>query len=99
MSGRRCSHGLTATQFQDSVVKERAYEFAGENGMRWFDIVRLQILPQVIAARSTASSPDGRSIENAIVSTSLSDPSHCYLAPIPQSEMFLNPSWTQNPGY
>jgi hypothetical protein len=91
--------GLTATQFQDSVVKERAYEFAGENGMRWFDIVRLQILPQVIAARSTASSPDGRSIENAIVSTSLSDPSHCYLAPIPQSEMFLNPSWTQNPGY
>jgi hypothetical protein len=91
--------GLTAVQFQDSVVKERAYEFAGENGMRWFDIVRLQILPQVIAARSTASSPDGRIIENPIVSTSLADPSHCYLAPIPQSEMFLNPSWTQNPGY
>jgi hypothetical protein len=91
--------GLTAVQFQDSVVKERAYEFAGENGMRWFDIVRLQILPQVIAARSTASSPDGRIIENPIVSTSLADPSHCYLAPIPQSEMFLNPSWTQNAGY
>jgi hypothetical protein len=91
--------GLTAVQFQDSVVKERAYEFAGENGMRWFDIVRLQILPQVIAARSTASSPDGRVIENPIVSTSLADPSHCYLAPIPQSEMFLNPSWSQNPGY
>ncbi len=41
--------GLSQVAFRDSIVQERAWEFAGENGVRWFDIVRLQILPQVLA--------------------------------------------------
>jgi hypothetical protein len=90
--------GLSATQFRDSVVYERAYEFAGENGIRWFDIVRLQILPQVIAARSTEFI-DPRPVENRVPAKFIADPSHAYLAPIPQSEMDLNPTWKQNPGY
>jgi hypothetical protein len=49
--------GLSQTAFQDSVVQERAWEFAGESGMRWFDIVRLQMLPQIIAARNLAGEP------------------------------------------
>ncbi|AYB31821.1 RagB/SusD family nutrient uptake outer membrane protein [Chryseolinea soli] len=81
--------GLSATAFRDSVVYERAYEFAGEFGIRWFDIVRLQLLPQVIAARSDK--------ENAInTSGNLNDK---YLAPIPQNEMYRNPLWQQNDGY
>jgi hypothetical protein len=90
--------GLSATQFRDSVVYERAYEFAGENGIRWFDIVRLQLLPQVIAARSTAKDTYGHPIENPIFlgTKSVSD---CYYAPIPKEEMDLNPTWKQNPGY
>jgi hypothetical protein len=93
--------GLSATQFRDSVVYERAYEFAGENGIRWFDIVRLQLLPQVIAARDTTgnSGYSWLSKENPIPAKYLADPSHAYLAPIPQSEMDLNPVWKQNPGY
>ncbi len=81
--------GLSATDFQDSVVKERAYEFAGETGVRWFDICRLQILPQVLAARSTSENPINPAtvIQNA------------YLAPIPNKEMLRNPQWTQNAGY
>jgi starch-binding outer membrane protein, SusD/RagB family len=80
---------LVAAAFVDSVVTERAYEFAGENGVRWFDIVRLQILPQVIAARSP--------LENPITNTgSISDK---YLAPIPQTDMINDPAWVQNPGY
>ena len=81
--------GLSATAFQDSVVRERAYEFAGETGIRWFDICRLQILPQVIASRSTLENPVNPAtvVQNA------------YLSPIPYQEMLLNPAWTQNSGY
>ncbi len=81
--------GLSATAFQDSVVTERGYEFAGENGVRWFDVVRLQLLPQIIAARS--------SLENPITNTgNLQDK---YLAPIPAYDMANDPSWVQNSGY
>jgi starch-binding outer membrane protein, SusD/RagB family len=35
--------GLSQTAFRDSVVMERAWEFAGpEQGQRWFDLVRLE---------------------------------------------------------
>ena len=91
--------GLSATQFRDSVVYERSYEFAGENGIRWFDIVRLQILPQVIAAIETGTYENWQPKENFIPAKYIADPSHAYLAPIPQNEMDLNPTWKQNPGY
>ncbi|WP_183561431.1 RagB/SusD family nutrient uptake outer membrane protein [Mucilaginibacter sp. SP1R1] len=81
--------GLSATDFQKAVVNERGYEFAGEFGIRWFDIVRLQMLPEIIAARGDK--------ENPINFTG--DISQRYIAPIPQNEMYRNPSWTQNPGY
>jgi len=81
--------GLSQTAFRDSVVQERAWEFAGENGVRWFDIVRLQLLPQINAARSPLENPINNS--NPI--------STRYLAPIPSSDMSLDPQWTQNAGY
>ncbi len=81
--------GLSKTAFRDSVVYERAYEFAGEFGMRWFDIVRLQMLPAIIAGRDAS--------ENAI--TPGTNVAQKYLAPIPFSEMTLNPQWQQNPSY
>lgn len=81
--------GLSAADFQKAVVNERGYEFAGEFGIRWFDIVRLQMLPEIIAARGNK--------ENPINFTG--DISQRYIAPIPQNEMYRNPAWTQNPGY
>lgn len=81
--------GLSQTAFRDAVVYERAYEFAGEFGVRWFDIVRLQILPQVIATRNA--------VENPIpTGTNISQK---YIAPIPYTEMVRNPEWQQNAGY
>lgn len=82
----------SVTAFRDSVVRERAYEFAGEYGIRWMDIQRLQLLPKIIAERNP----------NEIVplsSSSAANPAPMYLAPIPLSEMTLNPNWEQNPGY
>jgi len=81
--------GLGKTAFRDSVVFERAYEFAGEFGMRWFDIVRLQLLPAVNAARD----PSENAIPGGVVIANK------YLAPIPFAEMTLNPGWKQNDGY
>jgi hypothetical protein len=81
--------GLSQTAFQDSVVQERAWEFAGENGVRWFDIVRLQMLPQVNAARSSLENPINTSNQ---LSTR-------YIAPIPLQDMNNDPHWTQNAGY
>ncbi|HTF19618.1 MAG TPA: RagB/SusD family nutrient uptake outer membrane protein [Chryseolinea sp.] len=91
--------GLSADAFRDAVVSERAYEFAGEFGIRWFDIVRLQLLPEVIAARSEESWPGGSPKENQIPAGTKGNPDQKYLAPIPQNEMFRNPDWEQNPGY
>jgi hypothetical protein len=57
--------------------------------MRWFDIVRLQMLPQIIAARSAVENPINNS--NPL--------STRYLAPIPIGDLTLDPNWTQNAGY
>ena len=91
--------GLSQEAFRDAVVFERAYEFAGEFGIRWFDIVRLQLLPEVIAARNEDVWPGGNPKENLIPDATKANPSLKYLAPIPQNEMFRNPAWIQNSGY
>jgi hypothetical protein len=81
--------GLSAAAFRDSVVFERAYEFAGEFGMRWFDVVRLQLLPKINAERNASENP----IVPADINTR-------YLAPIPFNEMLRNQAvWKQNQGY
>lgn len=85
--------GLSAAAFRDSVVNERAYEFAGEFGMRWFDIVRMQLLPKVLAARSQTME------QNKIDAGDASNPAPKYLAPIPFSDLSLSPGWSQNPTY
>lgn len=81
--------GLSAEAFRDSVVRERAYEFAGEFCIRWMDIQRLQLLPKIIAERSLDDVSLGAS--GAIANR--------YVAPLPLSEMNLNPTWDQNLDY
>jgi len=94
--------GLSQIDFRDAVVYERAYEFAAEFGIRWFDIVRLQLLPEVLAARNKdVLIIDGVEIprENPPSAAVLADETNFYLAPIPNNEMSRNPDWDQNPGY
>ena len=93
------TEGLSKEAFRDSVVHERAYEFAGEFGIRWFDIVRLQLLPQVIAARNEEMWNPTTPKENPIPDAVKTNPQNKYLAPIPLNEWFRNPKWQQNPGY
>ncbi|GHT02438.1 membrane protein [Bacteroidia bacterium] len=93
--------GLSQTAFRDSVVHERAYECAAEMGIRWFDIVRLKLLPQVIAARVVGDYQVNQYWENKLNPT-FTAPNMLetrYLAPIPQSQLDRNPHWEQNAGY
>ena len=69
--------GLSNDDFINSVVNERAWEFAGEY-LRWFDIVRLQLLPQINAARDPS--------ENAVIGPVK------YTLPIPAHDALLNPN-------
>ena len=79
--------GLSADNFNKAVVDERAWELAGEFH-RWYDMTRLEMVEQVVAARDPKEDPiQSKNIRNS------------YLAPIPSYDMLLNPQWTQNPGY
>jgi hypothetical protein len=72
--------GLSATQFADAVVQERAWEFAAEN-TRFFDLVRLELLKAANSKRhSTETFLDPGSITE-------SD----YTFPYPSSELLINP--------
>lgn len=72
--------GLTATQFADEVVQERAWEFACER-TRWFDLVRLE---KVEEANKNKSADDLQPIR-AITKAN-------YWFPLPYSDTSLNPN-------
>lgn len=74
--------GLSQSAFRDSVVAERAWEFAGpENGQRWFDLVRLEMVESANSNRHANELPLQRA-------PSKQD----YFAPIPFKEKLLNPT-------
>ena len=94
--------GLSQIAFRDAVVFERAYELAGEFGYRWYDIVRLQMLPKIITERESGKNPHkDQDWENTLNSNFTSGEAlqTRYIAPIPLTEMERNPNWKQNPGY
>ncbi|MCI1639701.1 MAG: RagB/SusD family nutrient uptake outer membrane protein [Bacteroidales bacterium] len=70
--------GLGASDFADKCVQERAWELCGER-VRWFDIVRLELLDQVIAEKDPSDN-------QPLHAVSESD----YFFPIPQHDALLN---------
>lgn len=72
--------GMTAAQFADAVVQERAWEFACER-TRWFDLIRLE---QVEAANA-AKSPDDLQPIKPITKAN-------YWFPLPYSDTSINPN-------
>lgn len=76
---------LSATAFADSVVQERAWEFAGER-TRWFDLVRLQMVEE-----ANAESKKGPGDMRPVGPITKSD----YTFPLPLSETTANPNLIQ----
>lgn len=70
--------GLSATTFADKCVEERGWELCGER-VRWFDMVRLEIVQQVVAKKD----PKDNQPLHAITEKD-------YLFPIPQYDELLN---------
>ena len=82
--------GLSAAAFRDSLRVERRREFVFE-GQRWFDLSRWNLLATVFQAKKAemATIYPGEDVHIP--------PSNLF--PIPQSEININPSLTQNPGW
>jgi hypothetical protein len=72
--------GLSATEFADAVVQERAWEFASEYS-RWFDLVRLERVAQANSHRDPSEIP----IPNPITEND-------YTFPFPYADLLLNPN-------
>ncbi|PRZ01637.1 putative outer membrane starch-binding protein [Marinilabilia salmonicolor] len=75
--------GLSKLAFRDSVVMERAWEFAGAeiNPARWYDLVRLERVEEAASDRHEWELP----IPNPPTKED-------YFAPIPDSEIRINPN-------
>ena len=95
------------TTLRTLVRRERRVELALE-GLRWFDIQRWQIGPQVMAGTvygsrlGSVNATTGAltlTADSIKVETRVFDPNKNYLWPIPQSEININPNLKQNPGY
>ena len=75
--------GLSKLAFRDSVVMERAWEFAGAeiNPARWYDLVRLERVEEAAKDRHPSELPILKAPTKAN-----------YFAPIPNSEILINPN-------
>lgn len=70
--------GMSASDFADACVQERAWELAAER-VRWFDLVRLETLAEVVAARDASDNQAINAITEAV-----------YTFPIPYTDELLN---------
>lgn len=70
--------GLSAKDFADKCVDERAWELCGER-VRWFDMVRLEIVKDMVAKRD----PRDNKVMHEITEKD-------YFIPIPQHDELLN---------
>lgn len=80
---------MSADDFAKAVVQERAWELAAER-VRWFDMVRLEIVAEVAAKRSP---------EEAV--RLIGDPSNKanYVFPIPEHDQLLNANMNKKPSF
>ncbi len=99
--------GLSQDSLRQAIRNERRIEFAME-GLRWYDIQRWQIGPQVMPGPvygtqlGTVNPSNGQTNftgNHVLVETRVFDPNKNYLWPIPQSEIDINKNLKQNLGY
>ena len=75
---------LTPAQFADSVVNERKWEFCAEPVGRWFDVLRLDLLPQIQEQRHER--------EIKIPGVEEYYPEGGYFTFIPEEDLLVNPA-------
>ena len=91
--------GLSQAELRDLVRYERRVEFAME-GLRIFDIRRWKIAEQVMPGQHLGIDyMEGGQKQTIPADNRVFNPARDYLWPIPNTEIELNSSMTQNPGY
>ncbi len=70
---------LSAEEFADVTVQERAWELCAER-VRWFDMVRLEIVAEVFAQRDPS--------ENQPYDSNITEA--CYTYPLPEHDILIN---------
>ena len=78
--------GLSAEEFIDSVIWERAWEFAGEPEGRWFDLLRTNQVRRLTALR--------HELEGDLPKYPIGEDD--YFFPIPGADITLNPNLQSN---
>ncbi len=73
--------GLSSDVFITTVIDEKGWELAGE-GQRWYDLIRTEKVTEVVSKRSSDEQ----------VKINGSTETDNYYAPIPESEILLNPN-------
>jgi len=73
--------GLSPEAFANATVQERAWELCGER-VRWFDMVRLEMVASVFAQRDPS--------DNQPFNSNITEDS--YLFPIPEHDLLINPN-------
>ncbi len=79
--------GLDKIQFRDAVVEERGWELAGEYS-RWFDLIRTEKVEEMAALKDPLDLEPKGTVDKSI-----------YHAPIPYSEILLNPNLANSTQY
>lgn len=82
--------GILQAEARNVIRHERRVELCFE-GERWFDLIRWNIMVEVMQAHKANYVPANGTIGNIVPTLSL--------YPIPRREITLNPNLTQNPGY
>jgi hypothetical protein len=97
--------GLSQSNFRDSVFLERRREFAHEESVRWFDLIRLNgsgsyLLYTAIPALidPVKGAPNDFWCKNKAANFAL-NPKKYLLFPIPLTELQSNPNLVQNTGW
>jgi hypothetical protein len=82
--------GLSGEAFRDSVFVERGWEFAAEFALRWFDLVRLELVEDAASANPQHSFLPGRSSAEWEIPKAMLTHDN-YFLPIPEEDQLLNP--------
>jgi hypothetical protein len=82
--------GLSGEAFRDSVFVERGWEFAGEFAIRWFDLVRLELVEDAASETPMHTFLPGRASSEWPIAGGA--PTHnSYFLPTPEEDALLNP--------
>jgi hypothetical protein len=89
-TGKELQRGLSATAFRDSVFVERGWEFASEYCIRFFDLIRFELVEDACKEKPDHKFLPGRNRNEYPIVSNLKKKDYFLL--IPDDDALLNPN-------